>query len=359
VSSHTLLLVLSPTILTLAALAAFLVYVVVRYSPIIGRIFEEKPLFFPLRLNPEDRGEEVRFTTEDGLELAGSYFPARTESRAGVLVFCHEYLSDRWSYLPFTDHLRDHGFDVFTFDFRNHGASASDPTYNPLQWVTDHEVRDLRAALDYLRSRPDRDSFGVGLFGVSRGGSTALVVAAADPSVWGVITDGAFATRGTMLAYILRWAEIYVGNPYLWKAMPLWVFRFVSWTGRLRSEKRLNCRFPDVERAVARLAPRPWLMIHGEKDAYIGPEIAKALFAEAHEPKELWIVPGAKHNRCREVEAEAYDDRVGAFFERSAPQCAPKPVVQSAPARTRELATPSAPPSTALAGNLAATPLPG
>ena len=77
-----------------------------------------------------------------------------------MLVFCHEYLSDRWSFQPYADGLRDLGFDLFTFDFRNHGASDSDPVYQPLQWVTDHEVRDLRAALAYLRSRPDRDPAG-------------------------------------------------------------------------------------------------------------------------------------------------------------------------------------------------------
>jgi pimeloyl-ACP methyl ester carboxylesterase len=358
VPSSTLLLVLSPAILALAVVAAFLVYVAVRYSPIINRIFEEKPMFLPLRLKPEERGESVRFRTEDGLELSGSYFRARTETRAGVLVFCHEYLSDRWSFRPYTDHLRDQGFDIFSFDFRNHGESASDPGYNPLQWVTDHEVRDLRAALAYLRTRPDRDPADVGLFGVSRGGSTALVVAASEPSVWGVVTDGAFATRGTMLAYILRWAEIFVGNPYLWKGMPLWVFQFLSWIGRLRSERRLNCRFPDVERAVSRLAPRPWLMIHGAKDAYIGPDIARTLFAEAREPKELWIVPKAKHNRCREVEPKAYALRVGAFFEQYAPRRAPQPAAPPAPVpvRTREHASPSA---SSMASNLAATPLPG
>ena len=197
-----------------------------------------------------------------------------TPTRVGVLVFCHEYLSDRWSFQPYTNALREIGYDLFTFDFRNHGASDSDPAYKPLQWVTDHEVRDLQAALGYLRTRPDHDAAGFGLFGISRGGGTALVVGGVDRDVWGVITDGAFPTRGTMLSYILRWAEIYVENRYLWKSMPVWVFRFVAWAGRVRSERRLKCRFPDVEKAVARLSPRPWLMIHGEKDAYIVPAIA-------------------------------------------------------------------------------------
>ena len=180
-------------------------------------------------------------------------------------------------------------------------------------------MRDLRAALAYLRSRPDRDPAGFGLFGVSRGGGTALVVAADDPGVWGVVTDGAFPTRGTMNAYIQRWAEIYVSTGF-YRFLPTWIYIFVGWAARVRSEKRLSCRYPSIERAVSRLAPRPWLMIHGAKDTYIGPEIARSLFARAGEPKEFWLVPLAKHNRCREVQPEAYAERIKLFFGRYAPR---------------------------------------
>jgi pimeloyl-ACP methyl ester carboxylesterase len=299
---------------------AFLVHVSVRYGPIIGRIFEEKPMFLPLRTPPEPGGENVRFTTDDGLELAGTYFRATTPERSGVLVFCHEFLSDRWSFHPYANPLRALGFDVFTLDFRSHGDSALDPNYFPLQWVTDHEVNDLKAALRHLRTRPDHDPSGFGLLGISRGGGAALVVGSQADDVWGVITDGAFPTRGTMLTYILRWAEIYVSNRYLWKWMPLWVFRFAGWVGRVRSERRLNCRYPDVEDAVGKLAPRAWLMIHGGKDAYIVPQIAHDLFALAGEPKACWIVPRAKHNRCREVDPEAYLERLSSFLAQYAPR---------------------------------------
>lgn len=336
-SHSALAITLVPAATALLLLGAFLVYAAVRYAPIIGRIFEEKPLFLPLRLAPEPGGEDVRFRTDDGLELGGTYFKATTPTRVGILVFCHEYLSDRWSFQPYVNPLRALGYDLFTFDFRNHGRSDSDPNYRPLQWATDHEVRDLRAALKYLRSRPEHDPAGVGLFGVSRGGSTALLVAARDPGVWGVISDGAFPTRGTMLAYILRWAEIYVSNPYLWKSMPVWIFRYLGWVGRVRSERRLNCRFPDVERAAARLAPRPWLMIHGAKDAYIGPDIARTLFAEAREPKELWVVPKAKHNRCREVAPDEYAARVRGFLARFAPRRPLADAGTKAPADQSEL----------------------
>jgi len=303
-----------------AALVFFVVYLVVRYAPIVGRVFEEMPLLLPLRVPPEPGGQDVRFPTRDGLELAGSYFPANTETRTGVVVFCHEFLGDRHSFLPYAGALRDDGFDVFTFDFRNHGGSQSEPGYRPMQWVSNREVRDLLAALAYLRKRPDADSAGFGLFGISKGGSTALCVAGKDPSVWGVATDGAFPIRGTMTSYIRRWAQIYTKGQFYEPYLPGWIFAFVAWAGRVRTQYRRDCRFPDVERAVAKLGPRPWLMIHGEKDAYIGPEIARTLFAEAKGPKDLWIVPKAKHNRCREAMPEAYRERLRDFFRRSGPR---------------------------------------
>jgi pimeloyl-ACP methyl ester carboxylesterase len=299
---------------------AFFVYIYVKYAPKICRIFEEKPLFLPLRVAPTTDDENVRFATRDGLMLAGTYFANRAGRRLGVIVFSHEFLGDRWSVLPYLDHLRELGFDLFSFDYRNHGQSDPDPNYQPLQWVTDHEVNDLRAALVYVRSRPDADLAGVGLFGVSRGGGTALCVASKDARVWGVATDGAFPTNGTMLAYIKRWSEIYVPSNTVWQNMPKQVYSFLAWTARRRSQRRLSCRYPMVETAVARLAPRPLFMIHGAKDTYIGPAIAKKLFRLAGNPKELWLVPKAKHNRCREIAGRAYYDRLADFFLANAPR---------------------------------------
>jgi pimeloyl-ACP methyl ester carboxylesterase len=316
---------LYPILLVLAAIplglvAAAVIYLTVKYTPVIGRIFQSQPLFMPLKLKPLERGETVEFVTEDGLRLGGTYLRSRTTEQAGVLVYCHEYLSDRWSVQPYLDQLRDLGYDLFTFDFRNHGTSDLDPDYAPMQWTTEHEIRDLKAALAYLRSREDRDPAGFGLFGVSRGGTTALIVAAGEPDVWGVMTDGAFPTQGTMVSYIVRWAQIYVPSAFLRGLIPMWLFNFLAWYSQRRTELALGCRFPSVERSVGRLAPRPWLMIHGGRDAYIGPDIAKALFEHGKNPKDFWLVPDAKHNRCRDAAPEKYAARLLKFLERYAPR---------------------------------------
>jgi uncharacterized protein len=299
---------------------ALIIYLTVKYAPIIGQKFEEPPLFLPLRVGPSERGEPVVFPTSDGLTLAGTYLRARTTGRAGVMVYCHEFLSNRWSYRPYIDHVRDLGFDVFTFDFRNHGESQTEAGYEPMHWASDREVRDLRAALAYLRTRPDRDPAGYGLFGVSRGGTTALLVTPEERDVWGVITDGAFPTIGTMMAYILRWAELYLRNPLVRAMVPRWLYRVLARAGRRMSERRRGCRFPDLEKAVRRLAPRPWLMIHGQRDTYINPEIVQELFDRGDGPREVWLVPDAKHNRCREREPEAYAGRLLDFVDRYAPR---------------------------------------
>ncbi len=222
---------------------------------------------------------------------------------------------------PYAEALRDDGFDLFAFDFRHHGQSDKEDGYVPMQWVSNREVRDLRAVLAYLRKRPDADPAGVGLFGVSRGGAAALCLAGRESSVWGVVTDGAFPTRGTVSAYIERFGQIYVGDKFYAHLIPRWLYDMVSWTGRLRIEWERGCRYEDVEGAVRRLGPRPWLMIHGEKDAYIPPKIASRLFAQARpEGKEFWIVPKAKHNRCREIDPAAYRDHLVGFFRRVAPR---------------------------------------
>jgi pimeloyl-ACP methyl ester carboxylesterase len=302
------------------ALLALWVYLTIKYTPKIVRIFEEQPVLMPLRISPVAADETVEFLTGDARRLAGGYYRRRRAERNGLVVFCHEFLSDRFSFQPYIDALRDAGYDIFAFDFRNHGGSERETTYKPMQWTTDRELADLAAALAYLRSRPDHDPAGFLLFGISRGGSTALTAAASAPDIWGVITDGAFPTRGTMAAYCHRWTEIYVRSQFLRSLIPRWLYAFLGWLSRRISERRLNCKFLNVEAAVAKLAPRPWLMIHGERDAYIPPEIARRLFDYGDGPKHLWIVPEAKHNKCRDRDPEAYDARLADFLVRYAPR---------------------------------------
>ncbi len=289
-------------------------YLKAKYLDHVVRIFQERPLFVIPRGQPVPGAEEVTFPTSDGLNLHGCYFGTPAWPRRGVVLFGLEFGSNAWACLPYCEELLARGFDVFAFEPRNQGESEPLPGYEPLQWVTDHEVRDTQAALAYLKGRSDADPRGVGFFGISKGGGAGLLAAARDPYVRCCVTDGVFATCTTMVPYMQKWIAIYSKRRLLQMLLPAW---FYGWVGRAalrRIGRERHCRFPHLERAIAKLAPRPLRMIHGAADTYIKPEMARALFERAGQPKEFWLVEGAKHNQALTVAGAAYRRRVSEFF---------------------------------------------
>lgn len=310
-------------------------YLHVRFLPRVVRIFEEAPFFAAALDAPAPEAEEVSFRTCDGLTLRGSYWTTRAQGRRGVILFCHEFTSHRWSCRPYCEPLLASGFDIFTFDFRNHGQSDRLPGYDPLQWVTDYEVADVKAALHYLETRKTADSPRVGILGISKGGTAALAAAVDSPGVSAMVTDGAFPTHGMQVAYMRRWVEIYSKGRFSIDDVAVWIedvlahwkppivpgrrnTRYDTFAQKARREsgRRRNCRFVNIEAAVCRLQSLPWLMIQGAGDSYVLPEVAKELFRYAGPQSTLWMVPRAKHNKSLQVAGDQYRQRLCDFFIR-------------------------------------------
>jgi pimeloyl-ACP methyl ester carboxylesterase len=284
------------------------------YLEYMVRIFQEKPLFVVPRGQPVPGAEDVSFPTSDGLTLKGCYFHAAGRRR-GVVLFGLEFGSNRWACVPYCQHLINAGYDVFAFESRNQGDSDRQADYEPLQWVTDYEVEDTRAALRCLKGRPDADPRGIGLFGISKGAGAGLFAAADDPWVRCFVTDGVFATYTVLVPYMRQWFRIYNHNYVAQHMLPSWYYGQIGKVGVRQIERERNCHFPYLERVIGKLAPRPLLMIHGGADTYIKPEMARALFDAAREPKEFWLVGSAKHNQALQVAAGEYERRVREFFD--------------------------------------------
>lgn len=291
-------------------------HVIHKYMNALIRIFTEKPLFIIPRGQPVADAEEVTFASCDGMPLRGCYLPATSPRRYGVILFGLEFGSNRWACVPYTQFLRDAGYDVFTFEPRGQGDSGALSGYEPIQWVTNYEVADFKAALEYLRSRSDADADGIGFFGISKGGGSGLLAYATDPYVRCFVTDGIFGTRTTMIPYMVKWINIYNPCKILQKILPHWYYGVVASMALRRLKRERGCRFPHLEHSMPRLTPRPLLMIHGQADTYIKPAMAQVLFKLAREPKELWLVDGAKHNQAFQLANAEYQQRVLAFFDR-------------------------------------------
>ncbi len=98
-----------------------------------------------------------------------------------------------------------------------------------------------------------------------------------------------------MVRYIIRWAEIYVTNPFSGRWCRVGLHDCWPGTARRQIGTPAELPVPDVEAAAARLAPRPWLMIHGERDdVHQLPRSPGGCSATARTPKELWLVPGCQ-----------------------------------------------------------------
>ena len=100
--------------------------------------------------------------------------------------------------------------------------------------------------------------------------------------------------------------------------------------GLRRIARERGCRFPHLEKVIGKLSPRPLLMIHGGGDTYIKPDMAQMVFQSAREPKQFWLVEGAKHNQALHLIRDDYQRRVLEFFnehlaEKPQPQTQPQP----------------------------------
>ena len=286
-------------------------------------------------------GEEVEFRAADGLPLAGTIFTpsgcstiqsrsfapsagagresARSfpESPRGLIVFAHEFGSGGGSALRYCRGLIEAGFEVFSFDFRGHGASPTEPGYRPRPWLTDREHADLLGAISFITARLKAAGrpTEIGVFGLSRGAGAAISAAAEVPNVRVVIADSAFSSDTTIEYMMRRFATIFAGVRVVARNHPAVVWRVMRWMLFRAYRREFPCRFLSARQAVTRMGCRPILFIHGENDSYIPSWQAQSLYDAARGPKDVWIAPGAKHNQAVDAHPREYARRIVHFVE--------------------------------------------
>lgn len=262
--------------------------------------------------------QECEFPTSDGIMLRGTYVTGRTARRLGVVVFCHEFGGDRHVATPYVDGLLDEGFDVFAFDFRNHGQSQRMAGYEPRTWATRYEVLDVLAALDYVRSREDADPEGVALVGLSRGGAAAMSAASRTEGIWALITDGAFVSRWVTTVNIRRFMPQFVRLAPVLTRLPWFVH--VIYGSFIHDLVARKVQHPCINLVddVRRLRS-PSLMIHGARDSTIPVELAYRLRRRLRNRARLWVVAKSSHNRSLRTDPTRYRRRICRFLKNHAP----------------------------------------
>ncbi len=211
--------------------------------------------------------------TSDGLAYA--LFLPEDKPEAGVVIL-HGAGSAKESHFDFARGCRDDGLAALAFDARGHGRSEG--RYGP------GAVDDALAMVELLR----RQVQVIALRGSSMGGFTAIHAAAQDPSVAAVVAICPAPEELLVRALRAEGPEHFRCDV---EATEAWL------------------RSLDLYRAVAELGPdTALLLLHARGDEQVPYTTSEELFAAAHEPKRLLVLPGGHHRSLQhdlELQAES------------------------------------------------------
>lgn len=243
-------------------------------------------------------GEEVQFTSRDGLWLGGWWIPAAGDAR-GTVVLCPGQNGSLDKDIPQAVPLQRAGFNVLLFDFRAHGRSQGS-----LVTLGALEQADLFGALDYLER--ERGVGQAGVLGFSMGAGVALLVAAQDARVAALVVDGAFPRLASLLQSYLRLRG--VPGP-----LAGGFAQIVLWVAALRAQYEIHHADPIT---LADRISAPMLFVHGERDPFVRTDEVRALAARVAGPAEVWSLADCGHREANKRHPDEYNQRVVSWFAR-------------------------------------------
>lgn len=218
----------------------------------------------------------TRLVAADGTRLAGTHLAGPADAPGAVLLL-HGFAANRRkpAYARLADGL-SHSCGVLALDLRGHGGSAGACTWGDL------EVEDVRAGLRWLRAYGYQR---VALLGLSMGGTAAIHAAASGVDgidLLATISAPAWFHHPPSTAPLVRLHEVWhspVRRAALRAGLGVHLAGPRTW------------REPPHPAEMARSVAVPWLLVHGEDDAYFPFAEAEALAVAAAGPVTVWREP--------------------------------------------------------------------
>jgi len=247
-------------------------------------LFQDRMVFlsdFPNRAliaSPSDFGldyEDVSLTTSDNERLHGWYIPA-VDPR-GVLLFFHGNAGNISHRLGSLQIFHDLGLSTFIFDYRGYGQSEGEPSEKGT-------YLDARAAMEYLRSRPDVDPDRIVYLGHSLGAAVAVELSLTQPPK-ALVLVSPFASVRDMASLTLP-------------------FPPAGWLVRNHYDSVSRIQTLNV----------PVLVLHGDLDETVPKSQGRRLYEAANQPKRFQVLEGAAHNDTYEAAAEQYWEAIETFL---------------------------------------------
>ena len=244
--------------------------------------------------------QDCYMISRDGLLLHGYYLPAvRTER---YVLLCHGYKGSGFGDFAYTARfLHENGCGLLFMDQRCCGSSEG-------KYITfgAKEQWDVRQWAYYIAKR-NKKKLPIYLYGESMGASSVLMASghSLPKEVKGLIADCGFRSMKKQLQDIAaNWFHL-------------------NWVELLLFRVDLFCRLlggfcmKDADTTEAMSSnQKPVLFFHGEKDTYVDPKNSRYNYTLCRAPKELVIIPEARHLCSPYVDPELYRRKLLDFFEK-------------------------------------------
>ena len=234
-----------------------------RKIPVYDSMIVEHPGYFL---------DYINYSSRDAVISALLRIPNSSHPVPGVLILPGATVSKEGEQVLSAE-LADMGYASMVIDQRNLGGV--DLELDGRLFQAGHEpnqhkmVFDALKAVDVMRQYSGIDPDNIAIIGISNGGRFAIIAAAIDPSVSGVV---GISTSGYDV-------ESYIENG----------------SGQITENQTRFLRSIDPDIYLDRLPPRKLVMMHMTNDSIIPIDLAQASYNIASEPKVFYPVEGSGH----------------------------------------------------------------
>ncbi len=224
---------------------------------------------------------QVTVVNNQGLDLAGLWYSG-SKSDQTIIIICHGFSGSKEGQgkaLQMVEFLATAGLDGFLFDFAGCGQSQGQ---FPEITLTG-QIEDLNCVINWATNKGYSK---IVTMGRSFGGTTVICQAAQDKRVNAVCSWAAPVDLLGLFNQFRQEDSDYSDESTL-----------VGDQGRVKVKKNFWLDISDynVRQAASKLAPRPFLIVHGQEDEVVSVRDARRLFQEASQPKRLEILPWVDH----------------------------------------------------------------
>jgi len=272
--------------------------------------------------------EKIEFNVDGSLVRGTFYTPSSAGGPFPVVVMAHGWgMVSGGDLEDYAGAIVEAGFAALTFDFRNLGASEGEPRQDIDPY---RQIEDYRAAISYVRTRPEVDGERIGVWGSSYSGGHALVTAAIDrrvrcvvaqvPTISGWRAAQQRVSAGDLAAqqeWFTRDREarfagangqaitMISADPSEMVAYPgEESYDYMSAQGKICPNWRNKVTVRSLELArtyepgayIERIAPTPLLMIIADADTTTPTGLQQEAYQRAYCPKRLLMVPGGHYS---------------------------------------------------------------